>query len=386
MIELDGVKNLKSYRIVIISSQSFSIINFRGPLIIKMVSMGASVFALAPDYDEKSRAAVSFLGAHPVDFRISRTGINPWRDVCNMFRLVILLRRLRPDVTLGYFIKPVIYGTIAAWMARVPRRIAMIEGLGYVFTSSDKILNWKRKFLRSAVSSLYKFALLMAHRVIFLNRDDIADFVGKGLVKKDKVVYLGAIGVDLVDWRYTPAFTKPITFLLVARLLREKGIYEYAAAAKLVKSLHPETRFLLLGGLDSNPGSIVLSELKEWLKEGLLDWPGHVDVKPWLAQTSVFVLPSYYREGVPRSTQEAMAMGRAVITTDMPGCRETVINGQNGYLIPARDAAALAQSMLQFINNPSLIESMGRESRKMSMERYDVHKINEHMLEILGMK
>ncbi len=195
----------------------------------------------------------------------------------------------------------------------------------------------------------------------------------------------GGIGVDLDEWLPAPAVTTPVTFLLVARLLREKGIAEYADAAKLVKTLHPETRFILLGGLDPNPGGLSQSEVQAWVKEGLLEWPGHVVVKPWLAQTSVFVLPSY-REGVPRSTQEAMAMGRAVITTDVPGCRETVISGTNGYLVPVRDAATLAEAMMQFIKNPNLIESMGRESRRMAEERFDVHKINARLLEILAVE
>lgn len=132
-----------------------------------------------------------------------------------------------------------------------------------------------------------------------------------------------------------------MTFLLAARLLREKGIVEYAEAARLVKALHPEARFVLLGGLDPNPGGLGQPEVQSWVTEGLLEWPGHVAVKPWLAQTSVYVLPSYYREGVPRSTQEAMAMGRAVITTHAPGCRETVDDGVNGFLVPVRDVPAL---------------------------------------------
>ncbi|MGV8934796.1 MAG: glycosyltransferase family 4 protein [Gallionellaceae bacterium] len=348
-----------------------------------LVAKNIRVYALAPDYNDEVRQQIITLGACPVDIQLTRTGMNPWCDVRDMLKLGTLLRRLRPDVTLGYFIKPVIYGTLAAWMARVPRRIAMIEGLGYVFTSSGTVLSWKRKLLRSAVSWLYHVALARAHRVVFLNRDDIAEFVNDGLVDAVKVVHLGGIGVDLGEWSNAPAVLNPVTFLLVARLLREKGIVEYAEAAKLVKVLHPETRFVLLGGQDPNPGGLTHPEVQAWVEEGLLEWPGHVAVKPWLAQTSVYVLPSY-REGLPRSTQEAMAMGRAVITTDVPGCRETVIDGVNGYLVPVRDAAALAEAMMRFIKTPNHIESMGRESRRMAEERFDVHKINARMLEILG--
>ncbi len=370
--------------IAIISNQAFSLINFRGSLIGALVKENVRVYVLAPDYDDEFRQKIVAMGAHPVDFSLVRTGMNPLRDVLDMLKLAALLRRLRPDVTLGYFAKPVIYGTLAAWIARVPRRIAMIEGLGYVFTTSGMTLSWRRKVLRSAVSWLYRVALARAHRVIFLNKDDMAEFVDGGLVDQVKVAHLGGIGVDLVEWSPVSSFTKPVTFLLAARLLREKGIVEYAEAARQVKALYPDVRFVLLGALDQNPGGLSQPEVQAWVTEGLLEWPGHVDVKPWLAQTSVFVLPSYYREGLPRSTQEAMAMGRPVITTDMPGCRETLEQGVNGFMVPVRDAGALAQAMLIFVKQPELIAPMGAASRRMAEAKFDVHKINAEILKIMA--
>ena len=372
--------------IVLITNQAFSLINFRSSLISALVKKGIRVYALAPDYSDHFRKQIIDLGADPVDIHFDRTGMNPLRDLLAMYKLVVILRSLRPDVTLGYFVKPVIYGTLAAWIAQTPRRVAMIEGLGYVFTATSSDVSRKRRLLRSAVSWLYRVALARAHRIIFLNRDDIADFVRDGLVDEGKVFLLGGIGVDLDEWAVAPAVESPITFLLAARLLREKGILEYAAAARKVKALYPNTRFILLGGLDSNPGSLDNSEVLAWVNEGLIEWPGHVAVKPWLAQASVFVLPSYYREGLPRSTQEAMAMGRAVITTDAPGCRETVVDGVNGYLVPVRDSYALADSMIRFIKNPDLIKSMGLESRRMAEVHFDVHKINIHLLNVLGVE
>jgi len=353
-------------------------------MIFDLVAKGVTVFALAPDFDDGLRQKILALGACPVDFRLTRTGMNPVRDGVDAMHLTALLRRLRPDVTLGYFIKPVIFGTLAAWLARVPRRVAMIEGLGYIFTASGNRLPLKRRLLRWLVSGLYRFSLARAHSVIFLNRDDIAEFVGAGLVKEAKAINLGGIGVDLEDWPLVPSIGQPITFLLAARLLREKGIVEYAEAARNVKIKYPDVRFILLGGLDPNPGGLSQSEVQAWVDEGLLEWPGHVAVKPWLAQASVYVLPSYYREGVPRSTQEAMAMGRAVITTDAPGCRETVEEGVNGFLVPVRDVPALNLAMLRFIENPTLIATMGRESRRLAELRFDVHTINARLLKILG--
>jgi len=369
--------------IAIISVQAFSLINFRGTLIKALVESGVRVYALAPDYNDSLMRQIKILGAEPVSINTSRTGMNPVRDTFDMLKLVFVLRKLQPDVTLGYFIKPVIFGTLAAWLAGVPRRVAMIEGLGYVFTDTGEIESRKRRLLKIGVSWLYQLALFRAHKVIFLNKDDTNEFVNTGLVDENKVSCLGGIGVDLGEWSATLPCTEPITFLLAARLLREKGIVQYARAARLVKTQYPKVRFILLGALDSNPGGLQESDVKKWVDEGLLEWPGHVPVKPWMEKASVYVLPSYYREGVPRSTQEAMAMGRAVITTDTPGCRETVINGVNGFLIPVRDVKELAASMLYFIESPELIKSMGKESRRLAEELFNVHNINIKLLELI---
>ena len=372
-------------RICIIGNQAFSLLNFRGLLISDMAAKGHEVLALAPDYEEKTRNEVRALGAEPFDFSLSRTGMNPGRDVTDMLRLTFLLRQLKPDITLGYAIKPVIYGTVAAWLAGVPRRIAMIEGLGYVFTPSEGEGTFKRRALKSVVSLLYAVGLRKADLVFFLNKDDINEFSKKRLVVTTKAFLLGGIGIDLIEWQPLPSVIDPVTFILVARLLKEKGIVEYAKAARIIKLKYPDTRFVLLGGLDSNPGALSREEVDTWTGEGILEWPGHVpDVRLWAAKSSIFVLPSY-REGVPRSTQEMMAMARPVITTDAPGCRETVVDGENGFLVPMRDAEALAAAMERFILNPSLIETMGKASRIIAEERFDVKKINQVILKEMGL-
>jgi glycosyltransferase involved in cell wall biosynthesis len=377
-------KSNSSNKICIIGNQAFSLLNFRGSLIADMVAKGLEVFALAPDYDEDTRAAVRALGTEPVDYSISRTGMNPVKDAADMLRLAVLLRRLNPDITLGYAIKPVIYGTLAACLAQVPRRFAMIEGLGYVFTPPEGAEPLKRSVLRVAVSMLYATALRRANRVFFLNKDDIDEFSKKRLVSPAKVFLLGGIGVDLDEWTPAPPVTKHVTFLSAARLLREKGIVEYAKAAKLIKRGYPDTQFILLGSLDTNPGTLSRAEIEAWAAEGVLEWPGHVqDIRRWLARTSVYVLPSY-REGVPRSTQEAMAMARPIITTDAPGCRETVIDGVNGFLVPVRNAEALAEAMERFIMQPDLIAKMGQASRRIAEERFDVRKVNQVILREMG--
>lgn len=369
--------------IAIVGNQGFSLLNFRGPLIEDIVARGHRVIALAPEMDAVTASALVALGAEPHVIALRRTGLNPLSDLTSLVALYAVLRRLRPDVSLGYAAKPVIYGTLAAWAARVPGRYAMVEGLGYVFIDRPGEGDGKR-VLRRVVKALYRLALGRAARVFFLNNDDIADFTSMGLVGPGKAIKLGGIGVDLEQWRPAPPVTEPLTFTFVGRLLRDKGVREFVAAARVIKRAAPQTRFLLIGGIDTNPESVARHEAEAWVDEGLLEWPGHVPVQPWLAQTSVFVLPSY-REGVPRSTQEAMAMARAVITTDAPGCRETVIDGGNGFLLPPRDSEMLAAAMRRFIENPALVESMGRRSRELVEERFDVRKVNKVMIEAMGL-
>lgn len=375
----------KIRRLALITSQAFSIGNFRGPLVKELVSSGVEVFAIAPDYDEASRAIVRALGAVPVDSSMSRNGINPLRDLADLVSLTKQLMTLRVDAVFSYFIKPVIYGTFAAWLAGVPRRFAMIEGAGYVFT--DQVtLSRRRRILRMLVSHLYRIGLSAAHVVFMLNKDDRQLFVNDGIVSADKVYLLDGIGLDLDCFRAVPAVQEPVTFILVARLLREKGIMNYVEAARKLKPKYPSARFLLVGGVDLNPGSVTEVEVRSWVDEGLIEWPGQVkDVREWLAQASVFVLPSYYREGLPRSTQEAMALGRPVITTDNPGCRETVESGINGILVPVRDSESLSAAMASFIEQPEKISNMGRESRRMAVERFNVRKINAEIIAAMGL-
>ncbi|WP_019141886.1 glycosyltransferase family 4 protein [Noviherbaspirillum massiliense] len=366
-------------RLALISSQAFSIANFRGPLVREMVSHGMEVYALAPDYDDASRAAVRSLGAEPIDYSMIRAGISPFKDIFSLFQLVRKLRILQVNASFAYFIKPVIYGTIAARLANVPKRYALIEGAGYVFMDEERP-SIRRRLLRSATTWLYRLGLSQADRVFMLNQDDKSLFVSAHMVAAEKVRLLNGIGLDLNHYHVTNPVLHPVCFILIGRLLREKGIYDYVTAARKVKALYPEVRFLMLGSVDVNPGSLAESEVRAWVDEGLIEWPGQVaDVRSWLAQASVFVLPSY-REGLPRSTQEAMAMGRPVITTDAPGCRETVEEAVNGFMVPVRSPEALAQAMLRFVGKPESIISMGRASRNMAEKKFDVHKINEQIM------
>ena len=238
--------------------------------------------------------------------------------------------------------------------------------------------------LKALVSALYALGFSACHKVFFQNADDVTEVTKAGLISRDKVVLLSGSGVDLDRLTPQPAVETPPTFLLMARLLKEKGIVEFVQAARVLRRDHPQARFLLLGGVDTNPGGLAEADVVAWRSEGVIEWLGHVaDVRPWIAAASVFVLPSY-REGKPRSTQEAMAMARPVVTTDAPGCRDTVEEGVNGFMVPVRDPEALAEAMRRFIEQPELIGRMGAESRRLAEERFNVHQINSVILKTLA--
>jgi glycosyltransferase involved in cell wall biosynthesis len=377
-------------RIAVIGNLGDTLVRFRGPLIKAMVAAGAEVHAFAPGYTDAERCAVEGMGAVPVDYDLDRAGMNPVRDARAVVALSRELRRRCVDTTFCYFIKPIIYGSIAARLAGVRHRFAMIEGAGYVFSDHQK-MSAKRRLLRSGVAGLYKLGLSQVRRVFVLNEDD-ASLFGEGrirIVDPTKIVRLEGIGIDLREYPNLPfsrcARDYELTFMMATRLLREKGVREFADAARLVKNRSPSVRFILLGGLDSNPDGLSEGDVQGWVEDGVLEWPGRVsDVRPWLAEADVFVLPSYYREGLPRSILEAMASGRPIITTDWVGCRDTVDHGVNGFLIPIRDPQALADAMLKFVRNPSMAGEMGAESRRLAENRFDVRKINSQILEVMA--
>ncbi|KAA0984516.1 glycosyltransferase family 4 protein [Pseudomonas sp. ANT_J28] len=368
-------------KIVLMGTTAACVLGFRADLIKTLVGKGNQVFAFALDFDDDTRAKVRALGALPVDYVFSRTGLNPLGDVINTYKLVKLLKVISPDIVFSYFSKPVIFGTLAAVMAGVKRRIGMLEGLGYVFTERPEGVALKGRLLKFIQVFLYRVSFPFLERLIFLNKDDPVDLVEKYKIKVSKVSVLGGIGLNLSNYPYTVPPVEPISFIFVGRLLAEKGVNEFIQAARLVKRKSPSTRFVMLGGLDeSNPGGLTSNGVSALISEGLVDHRGHVDdVAGWLASSSVFVLPSY-REGVPRSTQEAMAIGRPVITTDVPGCRETVIDGLNGFIVPRWSAEALAEKMMHFINNPTQIEAMGLQGFKIAQKNFDVRLVNERLM------
>jgi glycosyltransferase involved in cell wall biosynthesis len=361
-----------------------SLLIFRGEMLRSMSSHGHQVLALAPEDDEHVRATLRSMGVAYATVPIHRTGTSPFRDIATLISLTRKFRSFRPDAVLTYTAKPVIYGSVAAWLAGVPVRAAMITGVGSGFGGGSGL---RRRTLFTVLRGLYRIGLGRAHIVFFQNPDDSQLFRTMGLVSdRHLVIRINGSGVDLEEFSPAAFPPPPITFLMIARLLREKGVWEYAEAARRVRDVHPEVRFQLLGPLDSNPSAITPRELAELREDGAVDYLGSTsDVRPFLSNAHVCVLPSYYGEGVPHTLLEAMAMGRALLTTDAPGCRETVVVGRNGLLVPQRDAAALAGGMLRMLAEPARLESMGRQSRLIAEERFDVHAVNRIILAAMGL-
>ncbi|HEJ7114099.1 TPA: glycosyltransferase family 4 protein [Serratia marcescens] len=372
-------------KIALIGTAANCVVGFRADLIKSLHQQGHTVYALALDYDNNTRMQVTNLGAIPVDYKFSRTGLNPLKDFLDTYALSKQLKRLAPDLVFSYFSKPSIFGTLAAVMAGVKKRYAMLEGLGYLFTEQPQGVSRKVRLLKKIQVMLYRCIFPSLDALILLNPDDRHDLLVNCKINVKQAHVLGGIGLNLADYPFTPPPTSPVSFIFIARLLAEKGVHEYVAAAKIVKAKYPETRFYMLGAIDTqNPGSLTVKCLNNLIEDDIIIAPGHVsNVAEWIAKSSVFVLPSYYREGIPRSTQEAMAMGRAVLSTDVPGCRETVVQGVNGYLVKRWSHAELAEKMCELIENPQKITDMGLASYQLAQERFDADKVNNRLLELL---
>ena len=371
-------------KFLVLSSYSPSLRNFRGPLITELAARGHDVHVAAPRLSSDARTS-KWLAAHGIeryDVPFARTGLNPVSDLRAVLACTRLMRRIRPDVFLGYTIKPVIWGIIAAWLVGVPRRVALITGLGYAFTGQVK---GKRAIVQKLARALYARAMRRATLAFFQNPDDLDAFRKMSLLSENTpTAIVNGSGVDTDAFLPAPFPQGAFTFLLIARLLGDKGIREYVAAARAIREQRQDVEFHLVGGVDPNPDGIAQADVQRWHDAGHIVWLGPLDdVRPAIAASHAYVLPSY-REGMPRTVLEAMAMGRPIITTDAPGCRETVTDGENGFLVPVRDSGALAQAMRRFLEDPSLIPTMGQKSYVIVRDKYDANKVNAEILKAIG--
>ncbi len=368
-------------KFILVSPKNRTVYNFRGDLIKKIIENGYEVVVTGPNQIDKEK--ILDLGAKFVEIPMNKNGVNPISDLKYQKALERLFEKEQPDVVLGYTSKPVIYGSIAAKKAskklnKEIRTVAMVTGVGYAFTAKT----FKAKLIRTIMSMLYKKAFKKADFVIFQNKDDKILFEKMKLVKSCKTGIVNGSGVNTDKFLITE-YPDKLTFFMLARVMRSKGIEEYLQACKRVKEKYPQVRFMLLGACEGIQDSFGKDYLLPYIEQGIIEYFGETDrVVDYYKQCSVYVLPSY-REGTPRTVLEAMSMGRAIITTDAPGCRETVVDGKTGFLVRVKNVEDIVSKMIEFIENPKLVEDMGKEAAKYCREKYDVNKVNNDMCDFL---
>lgn len=366
---------------IVIAGEAWTMGQFRGDLIRALVAAGHRVTALTGPAPGDQAERIRGFGATFTTFPVQRNQLTPAADLRTLLALRRAFAALAPDVVLAYTAKAVIWSGLALRHHRAPRFVALINGLGFTFQGEGPL----RRSLTALTSALYRFSLRRAAAVVFQNPNNLDTFVRRGIVEPSKCRVVNGSGVNLEYYREAPLPDGPPRFVMTSRLLREKGLREFAAAARDIRARCPEATFDLLGREERSLDAVPLEEVREWEREGILQYHGtHADVRPFLAASHICVLPSYH-EGLPRSILEAMGIGRPILTTDVPGCRETVVPGSNGFLVPKGDAQALAERMLWFLDHRDHWAGMGRASRQLAEARFDVKKINADMFAVLGL-
>jgi len=365
---------------IVLGTNARSLGNFRGDLVKSLSNRKLHVILASSKPDSGDLDFIN--NFDNINYRIihlKRNGLNFYNDIKTLFNIFSLTKKTRPGFILAYGIKLVIWGGLSARISRTPF-FALITGLGFAF-QGDSV---KRRLLTKLVVFLYKIALKNSKAVIFQNKDNRNIFIEKGIVSRSKTYIVNGSGVDIKRYSVAEFPETDVSFLCVSRLLGEKGLREYAAAARIVKIKFPNIKFDLIGPEDSSPDAIPLSEVDSW--SDCINYIGSTnDVRKYIKECHVYVLPSHH-EGLPRSTLEAMSMGRPILTTNAVGCKETVREGVNGFMVPIGSTIELTEKMIWYIENKDKIQGMGKESRRIVEDKFDVHKVNKEMLKILGVE
>lgn len=358
--------------VAVLSSHTPSLFWFRMDMMKEFIDRGWNVFALANEDEELWTEKFKEYGIEYRKIEVQRNGVNPFKDLKTLISIKKQLGLIKPDKIFTFQAKTVIYGAIAANMLGITEVYPLIAGMGSVFLRND----FKTRIVRLILTGEYRFAMKRCPAVFFQNHDDEEIFRHQGIINKQKVVLLHGSGVSTEKFTVSPVPIPPV-FLCISRLIRDKGVGEYLEACRLLHKTHPQIRCLLVGPYDTNPSAIKEDGLKKYISDGSIEYFGETDdVRPFLAQSSVFVLPSY-REGTPKTNLEAMACGRPVITTDAPGCKETVVDQENGFLVPIKDVKAIVDKMEWFICHSEEMEIMGSKGRQMAEEIFDVKKVDD---------
>lgn len=363
-------------RIIVAASNGKSLVDFRGNLVKDMIAKGHEVYCISCEDDDVTRSNVEALGAKYEYVPMSRTGTNFIQDIKTIGAFKKAIKKIEPDMYFAFMSKPVAYGGTAARQCKVKHINVLVNGLEIAFYRKG----FKSALIRQVLKLFYGYVHKGCDNVFFQNSDDLGVFKKMGIVTDEQATVVNGSGVDMTRFEKTPIPKEPVA-LMVARLVWSKGIREYLKAAQIVKEKMPQARFMLVGGLDKNQESLTKEELDKYIGDSIIEYQGFADdVRPYLEKCSMFVLPSYH-EGTPRSVLEAMACGRAIVTTNAPGCRETVKDGYNGYIAEVMNAEDLADKILKICKDDMLRAQMGDNSYTMCCEKYDVKLVNKSMLD-----
>jgi len=343
----------------------------------ELVRLNHEVIAIGQESTSKWRKIFRSEQIRYISIKFDRNGLNPISDIYYFLKSYIILRREKPDRVFLYQSKPIIYGSIAAKLAGVKNVYSLVAGLGSIIRKNNKF-----SIIKIILSVQYHIALKLNEKVMFQNRDDLLEFVRLKLVSEYKAEIINGSGVNMETFKKS-ALVNMNSFLFVGRVIRDKGVLEYLQAARQVKRKFINSEFILIGPFDSNPTALSMIDLKPYIDDGTIKYIGESDdVRSYYEKCSVFVLPSYH-EGTPKSILEAMAIGRAVITSDAPGCRETVIDGVTGFLVEVRNVKALVLKMEFLIENEETCKSMGQEGYNYCKNKYDVRDVNKQIRKII---
>ena len=360
-------------KVVLLCVSSQGVINFRSALIKSLQANDYQVSVVA--FDNEYEEEILKLGVDFYCINDKNRSVNPFKIFSLKGKYKKLLRKISPDVVFTFMLKPNVFGVLAAKSLGIKRIYSMVEGAGDVFIQNT----FKWKCIRFAVCKFYKRAFRFSKKVFFLNNDDKAEFLERKLLKETQCEIVHGIGVDLQKFSFKP-LKKNKNFLMVARMLKTKGVFEYCKCARLVKEKYPDATFYYLGG----EGNVKLCDIQEYLDDGSVVYLGTTkDVRPHL-ENCLLLLLSSYREGMPMSIMEAEALGRAVITSNGVGCKDTVIDGYNGFLIEQKEYAMMAEKCIWAIEHFEKVEEMGKNARRFAEENFDSIKINQMIMECIA--